>query len=457
MRSASRLLMVMLSGILMSLSFPTTNFYWLAWIGLVPFFWVLKKCENWKQAAFYGFVFGLVFFGVVYFWLTALYRFVGVWIALGYLSAVIFQSLYVIGFALSFYAVRNLSVRWAAVPFVWVIWEWLRAAGPFGSTFGGIGYSQAALLPLIQICSFTTVYGISFLLAMSGAALAEAAEKKKIITLFLPVSLVILCVIYGYWYLGQSQPVSEVIRLSIIQPNIDQMQKMDARNKMVNYEIQERLTLSIIKDDPQIIVWPETAIFSYLLRDQAMWQKVRGMVLEAKAWFIIGIPHYEKGNIYNSVVAISPSAEAAARYDKQRLVPFGEYLPFRPLLFPLLKGVGYYDQEFNSNPRPVNLSAGDLRIATVVCFESTFPDTVRQRVKPGADLILTLTNDSWFGDSAAAYSHLNAGIFRAIENRRYFIQAANTGISAVIDPCGRMIGRAGMNEEKALTVEVPLP
>jgi apolipoprotein N-acyltransferase len=207
-------------------------------------------------------------------------------------------------------------------------------------------------------------------------------------------------------------------------------------------------------EDPDIIIWPESAIFSYVLRDPALSVRIRKLAVESNAWLVFGTPHLEKGRPYNSVVSLSPKGEVVSRYDKEHRVPFGEYLPFRSILYPFLKGVGYYEAEFDSNPDPVQLRIGKLKAATAICFESTFPQVIRERVKKDSDFILLVTNDAWFNDSPALYFHLDTGIFRAIENRKHFIQVANTGISAVIDPYGRILKCSKVNERKTLTFEL---
>jgi apolipoprotein N-acyltransferase len=138
-------------------------------------------------------------------------------------------------------------------------------------------------------------------------------------------------------------------------------------------------------------------------------------------------------------------------------VPFGEYLPFRKYLYAWLKGVGYFDAEFSAGGKSSLLETDGIKIAPAVCFESTFPFLVSSRVRQGADIILTVTNDAWFKGSSAPQSHFNAGIMRAIENHKYFIMAGNTGISAVIDPSGKVVGKIDQNRRGILTVKIPLP
>jgi apolipoprotein N-acyltransferase len=245
-------------------------------------------------------------------------------------------------------------------------------------------------------------------------------------------------------------------RFALVQPNIDQKDKLNPALVPAIFDIHAEMTEQAALDKPGIIIWPETAIFSYLLHDGRLLPRLRGLARESKAWIIFGTPHYAGGKAYNSIVAMSPEGEIVSRYDKQRLVPFGEYLPFRRYLYPMLKGVGYYDSEFSPGAGPRPVAADGLKLAAAVCFESTFPELIRERVLEGPDLILLVTNDAWFGDSSVLDFHLSTAVFRAVENRKYFIQAGNTGYSALIDPYGRMLKRSEVNRRQILTFEVPL-
>ncbi|MGB9612632.1 MAG: apolipoprotein N-acyltransferase, partial [Candidatus Margulisiibacteriota bacterium] len=297
---------------------------------------------------------------------------------------------------------------------------------------------------------------INALLVDLGFSLGRG-ERKKIIVFhaFLVFFLIMACLVWGSYklHLVSFSVPKEKLSVALIQPNIDQMEKMDPRKVLSIYEIHEQMSRQAAAD---IIVWPETAIFTYLLRDNFYLSRVRKLAMDSQAWLIIGTPHYEDNKIYNSLVVISPSGEVGSRYDKEHLVPFGEYLPFRGILYPWLRAVGYYDQEFSPNPNPKLLTVKKVKIAPAICFESTFPGLVKKRVKMGADFILTVTNDAWFGDSPAPYFHLNCGVFRALENRKYFVQVGNNGISAVIDPWGRIMKKSELNQRTILTFEIPL-
>lgn len=492
-----------LSGILLALAFPKFNLFWLAWFALVPLFIALGNTKNWKESLLCGFCFGSVFFGIHLFWLNSLFRFVGWWVLLGWVGLILFQTLFILLFAVIFrlFVSDFLASRMTLdifqpevtalvggcrkdsmlistlkrsgyvvlVAALWIFIEWLRAWGPFGVTGGVVGYTQVKMLPLIQIASFSSVYGVSFIVVIFNVSLALfMVNHKKWQPLFVSVMIIALCFGYGMRVIDSrgetTKSISDILRgsiktvkLSLIQPNIDQKDKLDTSMIMSTFNINDRLTRkAVFSSQPDIVIWPETAIFAFLLDDPILLAKVKKLLIETHTWLITGIPFQKDGKAYNSIVSISPRGEVVSRYDKGQPVPFGEYLPFRKLLYPLLKGVGYYDGEFSANKDSLPIEADRLKIAAAICFESTFPSLIRNRVNKDSDFILVLTNDAWFGDSAAPYYHINTGVFRAIENRKYFIQVGNTGVSAVIDPYGRVLRKTEVNRRDILTFEIPL-
>ncbi|MFH1347384.1 MAG: apolipoprotein N-acyltransferase [Candidatus Margulisiibacteriota bacterium] len=456
------IILSLVSGCLLSLAFPKANLFWLAWLALIPFFIALYRAEKLKELLVSGLSFGLIFFGIHLFWIMTLYRFVQMWIVLGWISLVLFQTLFILIFVstLRFFHSRIIANAFV-LALLWTAIEWLRAWGPFGVTGGDLGYSQVQFLPLIQIAAFASVYGVSFLVVFFNASAAMFMfDKRKWRSLAVSLVLIVVATTYGEYVLNVSsrvpRPPSRSMKLALLQPNIDQKDKINPFMVIPIFKIHEEMSQQAMQDKPDVIVWPETAIFSYVLHDRHLSKRIKDLAQKTNAWLVFGTPHYVGDKAYNSVVSISPTGEVVSRYDKQHLVPFGEYLPFKPLLYPFLKRVGYYEAAFNSNPTPQPLKVGDLNVATAVCFESTFPYTIRKRVKNGSDFILLVTNDSWFDDSSALYFHLNTGVFRAIENRKYFIQVGNTGITAVIDPYGRILQKTRTNEQDILTFEIPL-
>ena len=496
-----------ISGVLLSLAFPKYDLFWLAWIALVPFFVALGRVDNWRKALLCGLSFGLVFFGIHLLWMFTLYRFVAWWIALGWASLVVFQTLFILLFTVLAYAffvsglprkkhfrspdrpassalvgrghsssglsngLRGIAYA-IGLALLWVAIEWLRAWGPFGVPGGGVGYSQVKWLAVIQIAAFVTVYGITFLVVFFNISLAIFLQnKERWQTLVISLILILASTFYGIQVLAtpfsfrtRTFSLSDVLhktaitkQLALIQPNIDQLEKLNRSNTSEIFNKMLKLTRQAMQSDPDVVIWPETSVVTYMLFDANMMAQLKSLAAQSDAWLIIGTPHYSGGKASNSMVSISPAGKIVTRYDKGHLVPFSEYLPFRPILYPLLKQVGYFEYDYFGNNNPVQLEAAGFNIAAAICFESLFPDVIRDRVKKYSNFILLLTNDGWFGDSSALYFHLNAGVFRAIENRCYFVQVANTGFSAVIDPYGRMIKKSKVGEEQILTFQMPLP
>jgi apolipoprotein N-acyltransferase len=455
-----------LSGALLALAFPKFNFYWIAWVALIPFLAVLYRTDGWKDSLLCGFFFAVTFFGIDFLWFNSLNRFVGWWIVMGWLAFVLFQTLFILFFCFlhNWFCSQKLTQSVAKfglalfTAFIWALIEWLRSLGPLGAINGVLGYTQVQFLPLIQFAALTTVYGVSFLIVLLNASLAQFLQdrnkwKAPVFTVLLMAGIVI----YGNVEM-KSAPVESrgFAKLALIQANIDQKDKLDTSKVGAIFEIHKRLSLSAAQQKPDIVIWPETAIFTYLLFDRELLYAVKQLAVDTGAWLIMGTPHYAGGKAYNSVISLSPEGEIVSRYDKQHLVPFGEYLPFRGFLYPVLKGIKYYEAEFNSNPRPQLIEAAGLKLAAAICFESVFPGIIRQRVNKGSDFILLVTNDGWFGDSSAPYFHLNAAVFRAIENRQYFIQVGNTGFSAVIDPYGRVLKKSQLNQQEILIFDLPI-
>ncbi|MBN2057476.1 MAG: apolipoprotein N-acyltransferase [Candidatus Saganbacteria bacterium] len=452
-----------LSGLLLALAFPRSSLAWLAWLALVPFFYVLLRVRRTKEALLCGLVFACVFFAIHLAWVLTVFRFVGLWIVLGWLCLTLFQALFILAFVFLVRKVPRPGGTFYPVvaALLWTAVEWLRAWGPFGVTGGDLGYSQAQFLPLIQIAGFFSVYGVSFLIALvnQGAALF-LFDRKKWSGLALSLVLVLVAVIYGQVELSLGrfipQQPSRFLSLALIQPNIRQEDKNDPKLVAPTFRLQEEMSQQALKLEPDILIWPETAVFAYLLDRPALMSRLKQLAAKTRLGLIFGTPYYYQGRAYNAVVSLSPSGEVTARYDKQHRVPFGEYLPFRPLLYPWLRRVGYYESDFSEGRQLSPLRLEGLSIATAVCFESTFPYTIKQRTGPKEDIILLVTNDAWFLDSSALYFHLNTGVFRAIENRKYFVQAGNTGFSALIDPYGRLLKRSKLQQQQILRFQVPL-
>ncbi|MCX5751538.1 MAG: apolipoprotein N-acyltransferase [Candidatus Saganbacteria bacterium] len=454
------LFLAVISGLFLAVLFPKFNLFYLAWVALIPFFLAVYSAPHYKKALLYGFITGIVFFGINLFWITALQEFVGFWAYLAWFGVALLQTVYFLLFAVWVWWARNASLehKLLALPAGYVAVEWLRSLGAYGVTAGGLGYSQSLFLPLLQLASIFSVYGISFVLVMANVFLAEAIYKRKAswktgVGLGL---LLLLVLMFGLYTLGSkvchSSPAKKIF---LVQANIPQKEKMEPSLVLKHLFKHLELSKSIAKEKPDFVVWPETAVPFYLLNDfnlSGFRQDFFAVVKEGNFNLILGVPTYLNMNVYNSMVLVDKSTNLS-QYNKEKLVPFGEYLPFRPLLFPLLSKTGFLEGDYIPGRDFDLLQAEGVKIGGAICFESTFPGLIRKRVVKGAEVILVITNDAWFFNSEAPYQHLQAGVLRAVENRRYFIQSANTGISAIIDPWGRVVKQTQLNEQTILKGE----
>lgn len=448
----------LLSGILLALCFPKFNLSFLAWFALVPLLISIHKAKDPKESALYSFISALFFFSITLFWINTLTEYAGVFATLGWVGLVLLQGAFfmLFGYFIRFFKWQGSLL--AALLYVFI--EWLRELGPFGISAGGLGYSQVSFLPLIQIASFTSVLGVSFLIVCSNICITNllTQDKRSGINLTIFVLLIIISLSYGSYVLNQKTvPGKNPLKIAIIQANIPQEWKLDMRYNQKVFGIHEELTRSILQERPDLIIWPETMVLSYVMRNLPFRNKIEILAKRSEAYFVFGTPYKDKNKIYNSIVALSKNGKVLGRYDKKLLVPFGEYLPLRSIFYPILRSTGFFHEDFNSNPHPHLLDLEKLKIGAVICFESTFIRPLKEFSKRGADLLLVVTNDAWFKDSAALEQHINCGVFRAVENRKYFIQVANTGISAVIDPYGRFLIKTEIGKREALIFKIPLP
>lgn len=454
----------LISALILSLCFPKTDAGYLAWIALVPFFVAIYTSKNYKQALLNGLIFGSVFFLSVLFWITSLSAWVGFWGFAAWIALCLYLSIYMMIFSFFAYLLIKFSPRYiqiTAIPLLWCALELARSIGEFASPAGTLAYTQYLNLPLIQSTRITGIYGISFLIVLANIVIASFIISKgnfmKRVVEFrniIAVLAVILVMCYAYGFDSLKKITAEKnIDIVIVQPNFDQRFKLDPGSV---YPMLDKLCdmTGAAKIKPgSFIIWPETAVAGYVENDKPLNKKISDTAIAKRSFLITGGFRFDKGNIYNSLFCFSPKGRIISTYDKEHLMPFGEYLPFRQILFPLLRRTGYFDVDQSPNENPALLQAGGTGIGAMICFESLFDNIARQRAK-GADILLCVTNDAWFGESAGAYQHLSAAPFRAVENGKYFIQCANTGISAVVDPCGRFLKRSKLNTAEVISLEL---
>ena len=419
-----------------------------------------------------GVLTGLLYFGGTLYWVAPTMQTYGglaMWIAvLVALLLISYLALYTGLFALLVsLAVRRFGVAgiWFA-PWIWVTTEWLRSFVGSGFPWVLLGTSQASVIPIVQLASVTGVYGLSVLVALVSTAAASLALTERARHRWAAAgvgALVVIVAVAGAVRAagGTLLTSGDVLRVGLVQGNIDQSIKYDQAHSA---EIMDRyigLSRQAIGAGAQLVIWPEASTPFYFDVDAARAAPIRRLAQEARLPFIIGSDEFEPGGgrgpdrFYNSAILVGPDGRSHAVYRKLRLVPFGEYVPLKRLLFfvgPLVEGVG----DFSFGTDPVVFDADGRRVSVAICYESIYPWIARAFVQRGSQLLATITNDAWFGRSSAAFQHWEQGAIRAVEEGRYIVRAANTGISGAVDPYGRTVETTRLFEAAAMTVDVRL-
>jgi len=450
------ILLSIVGGALLVLAFPKFHVEILAWIGLIPLLWAIRK-KTPVQGAVLGFLSGLVFnVGLLYWIYNVLTEF-------GHLPSAVsvffifllaaYLALYFAAFGFGLCWVRsksNLPETLFAPPF-WVALEYIRGFLFSGFPWELFGYSQYRILPLVQISDITGVYGVSFLIVLANAVLYRVATFAvdrhwwSAIREGLAVGVIITGTgIYGEWRLmeisqGASQEKSA--RVSLIQGNIRQDVKWETHYQEETIKIYANLTLQGKYQRPNLIIWPETAAPFFFQNPSTLQARIFEISQQMGAPLLLGSPAFDrqgaKTHYFNSAFLVSPEKKIIGRYDKIHLVPFGEYAPLSGLLGFTQDIIGAIG-DFTPGSGIRNLSVPFGKFGVLICYEAIFPDLTRQFVAEGAQFLVNITNDAWFGKTSAPYQHLSMVTLRAVENRVPIARAANTGISALVDSSGQI-------------------
>ncbi len=443
------------SGLLLILIFPKFDVEILAWVSLVPLLFAIQR-ENLLTSFYLGFTTGFVsFLGILYWVIVAVNTYGGIHFVLSaliLLLLVVYLSLYVGVFAFLLNYIRR-RIEWDMVvvaPFLWVFLEYVRSFFLTGFPWAIIGYSQYLNLPFIQAADITGVYGISFLILLVNSAVYDLisiigrGERSPPIRVGVIV-LVVLSAAFGYGVarIKKVESITSYVRrtkIGLAQGNIDQSVKWNAAYQEKTLQIYQTLSHTLAREQPSLIIWPETATPFFFQSEKRYQPLILKIAEETGAHLLFGSPSHDwvKGKVkyYNSAYLLSPQGKVVGKYDKIHLVPFGEYVPLSGLLFFLesLSGVGNLSP--GKTVQNLHFPQGDFGV--LICFEIIFPNLCRKFVKAGAQFLVTITNDAWFGRTSAPYQHLSMATFRAVENRVSIARAANTGISAFIDAKGEI-------------------
>lgn len=437
-------------GALLIFSFPRFNLFPLAWIALVPWLALLPRL-TFKQALLSSLSLGFVFFAGLLYW-------VAIFGYLPWLLLALFQALFVVAAGLGLWFCRGLSSIWriAAAPSLWITFEWLRGCGPFGFTWGWLGYSQSPWLDLLQLAAITGPLGLSFLILLHNAALAEAVRslqmrRRSVAPLAAAWGVIVAIVLIGHYWLRPQAALPSNLKVAIVQPSNRELEAEEVNRVLTLEELRPgfallaRLSAQAAAGKPDLIVWPESALPIFLNQDREQLTWIGQLARETQAWLLLGAAFENAaGEPQNSTYLFSPQGDLVGHSEKVQLVPFGEFVPARDWL-PGLKNYPMRDYDLVPGRDWKPLAAGSIRPGVSICFESIFPRISRRLTGQGANLLLVITNDGWFRNTAAPAQHRQMAVFRAVENRRWVVRAALTGISCFISPAGRITQQLGLH------------
>ncbi len=460
------ILFILLTSFALIFAFPPFNTGFIALVALVPFFFFAEG-KNLKELFRAGYLVGLIWSAGTIFW-------IGHATIIGVIGAIIWISFYFAFFALLYgwilEKIGNTAI-WTA-PFIWVSLELLASVGSMAFPWNSLANTQTHYPMLIQYISVTGMYGISLWIVFFNVVVFSLIKnlrhkKKVIIFISLIIILIVLPLLYNLLINRKEFNGNEKVKISLIQGNIDPYKKWTSGFIYENFYIYRHLTLKAAQMSPDLIVWPETAAPCYLRTNNYYRNFMFNLVNNITIPILTGTIDYEQTDTdeirrYNSVFLFKPDTNIIESYNKIHLVPFSERVPLvdkLPFLYNLAKidlNIGDY---FPGDSATVFKMRNDkdsswVKFSTGICYDSVFPYLNRRFVHNGAQFIVIITNDGWFGTFSGPYQHARIAVLRAIENRVWIVRCANTGISEFIDPFGRIIKKTKLSERTILTQSI---
>jgi apolipoprotein N-acyltransferase len=484
---SSAWLLVVLSAVLQVLIFPLPGVYVFSWFALAPLIVVLLRARRAGvleigdsvrlrpaspgQAFLLAYVCGILCYAGTCYWvydtmrqyggLSAATAVLALFLFCGYLG--LYHGLFGLLLSLLVQGSRDYRRAMATAPFLWVAVELARTRVT-GFPWNLLGVAQVDNFALCRIAEWAGVYGISFEIALVNVALAAAFLVPRQKRGAMLVAALAAAAVLQAGRLAEA-PAARADRAALlVQQNIPVSANWTPTYFQQTLDELTELSAKSAAGSPariDLIVWPESPA-PFFTSDARFRDAVSAMARQTKTWTVTGAigaasapTGEEPSKVFNSAALISPSGSWMARYDKVHLVPFGEYLPF-PSLFSFAEGLTKQVGEFERGTSRKPLEAGGERLGVFICYESVFPDEVRQFAEQGAQVLVNISNDGWYGDSGAYAQHLNQTRMRAIENNRWLLSVTDTGVTAAIDPWGRVASRIPRKQRATLVAPYAL-
>jgi apolipoprotein N-acyltransferase len=448
-----------LTGLLLVVSFPRAQQGYLAWVAFVPLIVYVGKSKTASRAFWGGFAAAVIEFFALLIWIpTVLRNYGGLSAALAWAAYGLMVLLLACYPAAACAATKRLMLTGGhafllLLPVLWVLMEYAQTLSPFGGfPWLQAAYSQADYVRIVQMADITGVYGISFLILAVNTALAYCGLHHGRPGARVPLLAVLVvlgaCLVYGHVSLRRWGNLRPDFRAAMLQGNLsaDDTDEVLGNKIRQGYQgLADRVTAEV-----DLLLLPESPTPVFFQNDEAYRQMLQRLAARYPLGLVFNnIRQAEAGGetqYFNSAFFMNPNGTLQGIYDKIHLVPFGEYLPLKGLLF-FAKTISRDVGGFSAGRDYRIVAIGNRPSNAIICFEAVFPALARRFTAGGSQLIINLTNDAWYGRSAAPYQHLAIARFRAVENRRYLLRAANSGISALIGPDGRIQASTGLFQE----------
>ena len=468
---------------LLTLSFPPFRFGFLAPLAIAIFLFLLQS-KTQRESFRLGYWFGLFWGAMTLFWISES-------TVSGALLTILINSVQyaIIWWLYANFREKNEGFALISLPFLWVGFEYLRQFTDIRFNWLALAHSQTYYLHFIQFIEWTGYLGLSFLVmfvAISFYVLIHYKSAWRWIPLLTALLILILLNILGqlrihHFHINRYY----MLRAGLVQPNVNPYLKWDPKFENEAFDMLMNASIQLANKDPNLMVWPETATPFYLRANPLKLNEIYHFLDSTHIFLLTGTPDYQYVNneedyhTYNAAFFLRPDKKDFEYYYKIALVPGSETIPFKTYLpflrhldvgggdffpgheykvfkFSINAGIGYWSSDNYEMSKPPKTHMEKIGLSAVICYESAFPEIVRNFVREGANILTIITNDGWFGSTSGPYQHAQLAVLRAIENRVSILRCANTGISSVIDPTGRIIKKADLNNKKNLFALVPI-
>ena len=452
--------------------------FWLfpfAWIAFVPLLWALHHATTTRQAAGLGLVAGLATNVPAFYWLVYTISAFGGFpypvATLFYLCLSVFTAAQFVVFAVAWRRTGP-GLLGLSAPLIWVTLEFL-----YPNLFPWrMAHSQMKVPWLLQVGDLTGPYALSFALVWMASSVAfliadrvpRAARTRQWRPLLAATAMAVAILAYGAVRLPQIERTmadAPAARVALVQGNVSIKEKDNVKYFDINLEKYRQLSATV-QEDVDLIVWPETVNQRWVSTEATMlgaadnpFQNLRtNLIFGGLAYRLPAPPAPQEAEEFNSAFLMAPGGRLLGRYDKRILMPFGEYIPggsYVPALYDLSPGTAHFTAGRAVHVFDVDSTRGRVKVGQLICLEDIVSDMPRHTAQAGAEILATILNDAWYGDTAAPYQHQALALWRTVENRRYLLRGSNSGVTSIIDAAGRVVAQGGLFTAEVVSGAVP--